>query len=1442
MVKRKKNCVAGLPLFMLIALAVNLVFAGSLYAQNLFWTDDANNPISSTEGLKLSVGEQKIIRLRADVPANQTLKAFTVNVNYDGASIRFVSSNDTGADLAYVLTNPETFPSDTGIIKLTGFDTAGVAGGAAGAVATLIEFVVEGKAAGTGNLAMTVDDFGESASNPIAVTPVDIPTDISGITVDSSEVYWTDTAGIRLTQVNLLIGEEKVIRLKAGVPDTKTLGAFKYTLTYDSTVIEVVNAVPSADTEIPNNPHDTTFPSVNINKSTAGQIITNGFTTQGIAGPAIVSFIDVTVKGLAAGSSDFKILVNSFGETHDSQFAPVPDVSNTNFKINTITSSETYWADTANQRLSSASLNCNGTQTIRLMATVPDSRTLNAYKFTLTYDSAKVNVAAVKTAGSAFPPANINSSTAGTIIINGFDTKGVKGPAVIGFADVTMTWKAAGTFTFGIKANSYGTDSANQFLPPDSSINITVAQCVTPPICTQPTAGFSANPDSGMVPLEVTFTDTSGNATSWQWDFGDGKTSTSQNPVHEYTSPGTYTVKQTVSNSCGSATATKTVTVEKCMAAFTVVGTGNALEVLFDGSSSSNAVSYMWDFGDGVTGEGATATHTYAQAGTYTVKLKVTGSDENCVGVSERTVTVSESCVASAFFAVTISEESIDLPPFFPSIVPTRTLVFDASGSTADTYSWDFGDENTGTGESVTHTYAADGTYTVTLTVTANGCSDTSVQTVTVGGTCMANAAFTAFTTENSLTVTFSADGSVGETYSWTFGDGTTGSGMTVSKTYDASGTYDVNLTVTADGGCTDTAAESVTVAQEDCDAVAAFTYDYGSGLTVIFNTEGTVGSPLFDYGDGKTGTETSHTYAAAGTYTVKLTATADNGCKAVFSDTVNLTACDASAVFTAAVNGLTATFNTENTSGALMFEYGDGSTGTESTYTYGASGTYEVVLTATGNNGCTRESSRMVTVCGAAAVMTAEPAAGMAPLTVAFDSAGSVGDSITWDFGDGNTDSGAQISYTYAVPGTYTVMLTVQDTDGGDNCSATDEAAITVSEACTVIAKFTAAPETGVVPLTVTFNAEGSSEGEYTWDFGDGQADSGITASHTYATAGTYTITLTVSNDCDSATSMKTVTAVLPSGDEPEAPVLAEPADGMPNIALKALLKTGAFKSPVGAAHGQTKWQIALDPAFTQMVYSLTSSDNLTSLTLPDFILTHPGTSYYWRAMFTDSSGRASGWSDVFTFVTVGANEEDLNGNGVPDDQEVVNPPKTINGLWARILSTDADSVGVETDDCGELGWVKWISAEEMAVTAALPAGYEFPYGFVTYKTAVNAGCDSVTVNLHLTKALPDDFIGFKYSQKDGWLDVTDLISVSDDRKVVTFVLIDGGAGDSDGVKNGWIVDPVTIGVVPEACCEGGGGSDTCFIESASGNALAVILLALTAALSMIFIRRNER
>lgn len=220
----------------------------------------------------------------------------------------------------------------------------------------------------------------------------------------------------------------------------------------------------------------------------------------------------------------------------------------------------------------------------------------------------------------------------------------------------------------------------------------------------------------------------------YAWDFDDGSVATGQSPSHVFADPGTYRVMLTVTDGEGRTdTATRTVTVRDITPptartqSDTIVGEGAT--VSFDGSGSTdngNIVSHEWDWtGDGrYEDSGVTATHRYADPGTYTATLRVTDGSGR-TDTSRRTVTVADATVPTAVVGSNLT-------------VGEGTAVdFDGSDSTdnvgIDSYEWDFGNGATATGSTTTFTYTSSGTYDVELTVTdGNGNRDTATRTITV--------------------------------------------------------------------------------------------------------------------------------------------------------------------------------------------------------------------------------------------------------------------------------------------------------------------------------------------------------------------------------------------------------------------------------------------------------------------------------------------------------------------------------------------------------------------------------------------------------------------------------------------------------------------------------------------------------------------------------------
>ena len=225
--------------------------------------------------------------------------------------------------------------------------------------------------------------------------------------------------------------------------------------------------------------------------------------------------------------------------------------------------------------------------------------------------------------------------------------------------------------------------------------------------------------------LTTTFISTStGTSTSslYLWRFGDGDTSTIQNPVHSYLSSGNYSVKLEVTDTAGVGcfdSITSVIIVPgngtTCLlsASFTQSSSGLTASFVNTSTGITSTPFYMWSFGDATPSvTTVNPTHTYANAGTYNVDLIVSDSS-GCIDTAYSTIVVAPlPCPITSTFTETISGLSVAL---------NVTSVSGLSGP--GLYSWTFGDGTGGTGQSTAHTYTSQGLYKVALTVADSTCA-----------------------------------------------------------------------------------------------------------------------------------------------------------------------------------------------------------------------------------------------------------------------------------------------------------------------------------------------------------------------------------------------------------------------------------------------------------------------------------------------------------------------------------------------------------------------------------------------------------------------------------------------------------------------------------------------------------------------------------------------
>jgi PKD repeat protein len=470
---------------------------------------------------------------------------------------------------------------------------------------------------------------------------------------------------------------------------------------------------------------------------------------------------------------------------------------------------------------------------------------------------------------------------------------------------------------------------------------------------------------------------------------------------------------------------------------------------------SSGSIDYEWDFGDGsaITTE-ASPSHYYDTYGPYTITLKTTSNPYGFVTTKVFNILVTE--VPTATVINTNACEGV-------AVRLRNATVYGGAGQTS--YSWDYGDGspifNTNNQNDVFKSYNNPGGYKVTLTATADGCSNTTTKIVyqfarpvasfvRTKGDCLN----TNFEFSNNSMI---ALGQMG--YLWDFDDA--GNKATVEEpvyTFNTAGTKQVKLNVVSEFGCVDSLIVPIVVKQT---ATTDYTYPFACSRTAtpFTNTTDLNGESLLGYswnfGDGFTSTSTSPTklWFTIGPRVVKLTTTLKNGCVTETSKIINVgvqpdvnfTVEDKCAGSEVPFGNLT-TFSQGDIT--YTWNFGDGNISNLSNpvhaYNSSISQTYTVQLKAEIAGGCADSSSKTVTINPLPTTcnfnIDGNLNAGKAS-TVNFVPTGGTTNNITytWYTGDGNTktSSAAGSNYVYNNPGKYCVTMIARN-DAGCECSAT--------------------------------------------------------------------------------------------------------------------------------------------------------------------------------------------------------------------------------------------------------------------------------------------------------------------------------------------------------------------------------------------------------------------
>lgn len=515
------------------------------------------------------------------------------------------------------------------------------------------------------------------------------------------------------------------------------------------------------------------------------------------------------------------------------------------------------------------------------------------------------------------------------------------------------------------------------------------------------------------------FSNNSTGASTYFWSFGDGQISNFANPMHYYTTSGTYSVKLLASNSFGCADSmVKSITVyPKPSASYFVPSVCQYDSAVFVNNSNINGgtiVKYNWDFGDGQTSTLVAPKHLYALGGSYIVKLKIE-SDNGCIDSMSSSLLIYSK--PRAAFTTTIACNN------------DTTFFYDKSNAMAGNIilrTWSFGDGSSSNLANPIHIYNDTGYFLVKLRVlNTTNCIDSAQTLIYVNRPPAAN--FNVFQVCEDDIAIFSDSSSITlgniSQYQWSFGDGFTSALKSPIHVYVNPGLYNVKLKVFSDSLCEASIVKSVLVYSKPKPDFKILSTCYIDSVTFI-DSASTVIAPysiisyLYRFGDGFTSVKRNpkHKYASPGSYNVTLVCTTDKGCIDSIVKTISVASIPMAGFYyrNSCLNDTAQFIDTTISGSPITFRkwyFGDGTYSllqNPQHYFYTA-GTYIISLVCSNGNNCSDSVSFPVTIYPKplARFSTLDVCPG-SPITVVDQSNGS-GSAITnyfWTFSDGYTDT----------------------------------------------------------------------------------------------------------------------------------------------------------------------------------------------------------------------------------------------------------------------------------------------------------------------------------------------------------------------------------------------------------------------------------------------------
>lgn len=616
---------------------------------------------------------------------------------------------------------------------------------------------------------------------------------------------------------------------------------------------------------------------------------------------------------------------------------------------------------------------------------------------------------------------------------------------------------------------------------------------------------------------------------TYDWDFGDGNISNANSPYHTYTNHGIYSVKLIGTTQFGCQDSLEqNITVHSVPAAdFTFTNDCyNELANFTDQSTIANGTitNWLWNFGDGVTGNLDDESHLYSLGGDFQVELVVT-SDNNCTDTITHTITR---------FPLPQPSYTANSECVYDNVLFNDNSTINAPDNITN-WEWSFGPGLNSTQQSPSVLFPTAGSNPVKLVLTSNnGCKDSISSTIDIYA--QPNADFISNDDCNNIPATFIDNSSVVDgnliSWEWDLGDGNNSTNQNLTHQYINPNTYTIQLIVTSSNQCKDTASQTV-VRHPIPTSNFYFTNDCQYN-TLVFDNLSTItnGNTIIDYswdfGDGSNldqNENTTHNFANSGLYQVRLSTTSDNNCiddTTMFVEVyavpqVNFLLEDQ------CINAGESDFTNISTINSGSFSqwkwnFGDGFNDNllHTSHQYATSGTYNVELIGISNNGCSDTIVKPLTIFDKpTANFFINETENCVPVCFYFADISTDANGINfweWDFDELEGSIQQHPSICAEEAGEYDVSLIVTNIY---NCKDTLIETNLLKARPNPIADFTlSTQQTDILNPFISFTNNSFDAPIWNWNLGDGTQDSiNFDTENTYNNAGVYPIQLNVEN-----------------------------------------------------------------------------------------------------------------------------------------------------------------------------------------------------------------------------------------------------------------------------------------------------------------------------------------